>query len=198
MKFSKNMNILIFSFALYFPFFCTEAGAVEQSPVFGGSGGNKNYNLNCGNNAALIGVNVRKGMYLDQISIICQRIKNDGELGDVFSKGPVGGNGGSGYSSRCKPKYVSGGVYIAWHRVGPITGPVTTLDLQCSRWSSSAKGRSQQGSYYAKFIGTRSAAGSKAKGSFNCGGKKNVLRGLKGKYGLVIDSMQAYCVRYSR
>jgi hypothetical protein len=198
MKFSKNINIFIFSFALWLPLFSIEAGAVEQSPVFGGSGGNKNYNLNCGNNAALIGVNVRKGSYLDQISIVCQRIKNDGELGDVFTKGPVGGNGGSGYSSRCKPKYVAGGVYIAWHIVGPITGPVTTLDLKCYRWSRSAKGRSQQGSYYAKFSGPRSAANSKAKGSFDCSGKQNVLRGLKGKYGLVIDSMQAYCEKYSR
>lgn len=177
----------------------SNAGAAEQSPFYGGNGGNKAYNLNCGAKAAIIGLNGRFGLHIDQLGLICQKIRADGSLGEIFTKGPVGGTGGQSANARCKPKDVAGGVLVTNISLGPMAGPIIYIALKCQDWSFSSKARKTQGEYFVSLKG-RTFEGSKKTNqrSFSCMDKHNVLRALKGKHGSVIDSLQAVCDRYDR
>lgn len=72
------------------------------TPLIGGGGGNRSYNLDCGNGSVLVGAVYKSGMWLDALGIICQRINpQTGALGDEFTRGPVGGTGGTARFARC-------------------------------------------------------------------------------------------------
>lgn len=58
------------------------------TPLFGGSGGNRSYNLDCGNQSAIVGVIYKAGMWPDAIGIVCQQENAQiGTLGNEFTRG---------------------------------------------------------------------------------------------------------------
>ena len=79
------------------------------APRLGGTGGNRSYNLDCGNGAVIVGATYRSGQWLDAIGLICQRVNSQtGALEDDFTRGPVGGSGGDPRIVRCPSGRVVG------------------------------------------------------------------------------------------
>ena len=73
-----------------------------KTPLFGGGGGNRSYNLDCGNRNIMVGMIFKAGSWMDAIGIICQSVNpQNGELGSEFTRGPVGGSGGKARIKRC-------------------------------------------------------------------------------------------------
>ena len=158
--------------------------------AFGGSGGNRRYNLDCGNNAALVGAMHKSGMWLDGIGIICQRVNSrTGVLEDDFTRGPVGGQGGRAKLARCGQGRVVQGIKV---RSGQY---INRISIRCSRWEPSRKapivGRfcNPNSPACLDFGGTMSAPESDL---FLCPQGK-VGKALRGKHGSYIDSMKFVC-----
>ena len=160
-----------------------------STPSFGGSGGNRSYNLDCGNNAVLVGSIYKSGMWMDAIGIICQRVNpSNGSLGNEFTRGPVGGSGGRARHSRCPNGQVAQGIVA---RSGQF---IDGGSFFCRDWLASQKkprfsteGHCQEGSCRA--FGNRSGGYNDA---FYCPNGK-VGKALRGKYGSYIDSMKFVC-----
>jgi len=94
-------------------FFNSVATAAEWStPTFGGSGGTRSYNLDCGRGGVLVGLTFKSGSWIDEIGVVCRKVSSStGRLGEEFTRGPVGGAGGNPRISKC----VSGGVIGSVH-----------------------------------------------------------------------------------
>ncbi len=83
------------------------------TPSLGGGGGNRSYNLDCGNRSVLVGVTSKEGSWLDAVGIVCQHVNpTTGALEDEFTRGPVGGSGGQGSSARCNEGNVVQGIHV--------------------------------------------------------------------------------------
>src|SRR5262245_10111169 len=52
--------------------------------------------------AALVGLHARTGSWIDGIEIVCRRINQDGSLGETFTLGSAGGEGGNPVSQTCR------------------------------------------------------------------------------------------------
>jgi hypothetical protein len=104
------------------------------APRLGGTGGNRSYNLDCGNGAVIVGATYRSGQWLDAIGLICQRVNSQtGALEDDFTRGPVGGSGGDPRIVRCPSGRVVGtaqGTYKTF---------VHNITLWCYQWNASQK-----------------------------------------------------------
>src|SRR5262249_15161316 len=109
--------------------FANQASAEWQSPRFGGTGG-RPYNLHCGKDGVAIGVNVRAGSWIDNIELICAPVNGDGQLGDAYTAGSIGGQGGSvADTSWCPNGMVVGGMKV-------IHGTyVNAVTLVCFVWT---------------------------------------------------------------
>ena len=94
-----------------------------STPLFGGSGGTRSYNLDCGNQSVLVGAIGNSGSWIDAIGIICQQVNaQTGALGNEFTRGPVGGSGGYAYTWRCNQALLEeksvlffDGLTFLWH-----------------------------------------------------------------------------------
>jgi len=104
------------------------------TPRLGGNGGNRSYDLDCGNGAVIVGATYRSGQWLDAIGLICQRVNpQSGALEDDFTRGPVGGSGGNPRIVRCPSGRVVGtaqGTYKTY---------VHNITMSCYQWNASRK-----------------------------------------------------------
>ena len=162
-----------------------------STPRFGGSGGTRGYNLDCGSGSVMVGGIYKSGMWLDAIGIICQEVNSStGALGREFTRGPVGGSGGIARIARCHRGNVVQGVR------GFSGQFVHFLSLSCSRWDPSKKapvfsedGTCRTGSDRCTHLG---GSGGSPSDTFYCpsGQVGKAFRGRKGSY---IDSLRFVC-----
>ncbi len=161
-----------------------------KTPLFGGSGGNRSYNLDCGNGSVMVGGIYKSGMWLDALGIICQQVNpQTGELGNEFTKGPVGGSGGIAKFSKCKSGQVVQGIKAYSGQF------VHGFHLLCTPWNQATKtpvfseciASCPQG----RFKGMGVTSGSQSDIFFCPSGK--VGKALRGKRGIYIDSARFVC-----
>ncbi len=162
-----------------------------STPLFGGGGGNRSYNLDCGNQSVLVGVIYKAGMWLDAIGIICQEVNpQTGALGNEFTRGPVGGSGGVALTHRCNQGNVVQGI---WMRSGQFIESGTFL---CSPWIPAQKSPAFSTSNHC--TGDRcttnfgSSYGGPNSGSFFCPSGK-AGKAVRGRHGIYIDSLRFVC-----
>ena len=163
-----------------------------STPRFGGSGGTRSYNLDCGNQSVLVGVIFKSGMWLDAIGIICQQVNaQTGALGNEFTRGPVGGSGGLARTKRCNQGNVVQGI---WTRSGQFIDFGTFL---CSPWIPAQK--KPVFSTSGRCTGDRCRVrfgnvdyGVPNSGNFFCPSGK-VGKAVRGRRGSYIDSLRFIC-----
>ena len=170
-----------------------------RTPRMGGTGGNRSYNLDCGKNAVLVGAIFKEGSWLDALGIICQRvIPHTGTLGDEFTRGPVGGSGGTAKERRCHDGDVIQSIQRA--RTGRF---VDHIVFKCSQWEPSQKAPRFSRNFECddtgggcELIGGHGAGlmfiGAHFNGPFFCP-KGKVGKAFRGRYGSYIDSVQFVC-----
>ena len=163
-----------------------------KTPLFGGSGGTRSYNLDCGSGAVLVGGIYKSGSWLDALGIICQRVNSTtGALGSEFTRGPVGGTGGTARIKRCNQGNVITNLRAYSGRF------VDGLLVSCGQWVPSAKtaraasGRCGTSADQCMRIGT-STAFSKISDVFKCPSGL-VGKAFRGKYGSYVDSTRFVC-----
>ena len=165
-----------------------------STPLFGGSGGTRSYNLDCGRGAVLVGAIYKSGSWLDALGIICQRVNSStGALGSEFTRTPVGGSGGTARLKRCNQGNVVESLRAFSGRF------VNGFSLSCGQWVPSRKapnaasGNCGSGTDQCLSVGnTNSLFGSKASDSFRCPSGL-VGKAFRGKYGSYVDSARFVC-----
>jgi hypothetical protein len=176
------------------------------SPLLGGSGGTRNYNLDCGPSGVMIGVTYKSGSWLDALGLICQRVNRDGSLGDQYTRRAVGGSGGTSRIRRCVDGRVVGGIKV-------MSGSfVNRLTFYCVPWIASTKrpenftlddpnvqrGKEcRRNSCFPIGVLGLPPFGSTRSGVFLCPGSK-VGKALRGKYGTYIDSVSFVCDHWNK
>ncbi len=165
------------------------------TPTLGGSGGNRSYNLDCGNRAVLVGAIFKAGRWFDALGIICQRVSpQTGKLGDEFTRGPIGGGGGDARIKRCNEGDVIQG---AKARSGQF---LHRLAIFCSPWEPARK--APVFSTNENCVGDRTRNRCKGLGGNDLGGSQSdvffcprgkVGKALRGRHGIYIDSTRFVC-----
>jgi hypothetical protein len=164
------------------------------TPLIGGGGGNRSYNIDCGNGSVLVGAIYKAGMWLDAIGIICQRVNpQTGALGEEFTRGPVGGGGGQARIARCRIGDVVQGIR-------GLTGQfVHQLHMRCSRWEPQRKAP-----VYSEICNPNTPAclvfggvGGSRSDLFFCPAGK-VGKAFRGKFGLYVDSTRFVCDEWDK
>lgn len=166
------------------------AGASEQrSAHWGGSGGTRLFNFDCGPSGVMIGLVAKWGAWLDQLGIMCRRVGSDGTLGSVFTIGPTGGSGGTtSVTKRCSDGEVIRGF-------GSYTGSyVNQLFFTCQKWNPSKKQR--EGNSTIHSVGKWGYGVSE--NSFGCQGNNYVVKKIYGKSGIYIDRVQIICREWNK
>ncbi len=172
------------------------ASATEWStPTFGGSGGTRSYNLDCGRGAVMVGLTYKSGSWIDEVGVVCRKVSSStGRLGEEFTRGPVGGAGGDPRISKC----VSGGVIgsvldVQWGNF------VNHVVLGCYEWDASRKrpGRIQK---VAPSIDIQVLVKAGSQCGLLCNFSGRIIcpsgkagKALRGKYGSYIDSTRFVC-----
>ena len=172
------------------------ASAAEWStPTFGGSGGTRSYNLDCGRGSVMVGLMYKSGSWIDEIGVICRKVSaSTGRLGEEFTRGPVGGVGGDPRISKCVPGGVIGSVVDAqWGSF------VNHLVLGCYEWDASRK-RSGRIQKVAPSIDIQVLVKAGSKCGLLCNFSGRIVcpsgktgKALRGKYGGYIDSTRFVC-----
>lgn len=158
-----------------------------SSPLVGGGGGDRAYNLDCGAGAVLTGVNYKSGMFVDRLSAVCRKINSNGSLGETFTRGTTGGTGGFAAANHCKAGHVAGSLTV-W-----AGGIVNGLWLQCYEWNP-----------FERKLTTKTEGGivvggigGPKQGPFMCpDGKPG--KALRGKSGIYVDSVRLVCDDWNR
>lgn len=163
-----------------------------RSPIWGGSGGNKNYHLNCGAGAVMTGITAKYGSWIDQIGLVCRKVNKNGTLGDEFTRGPVGGQGGDiSTIERCPAGRVIGGANgrSGWY--------INRIDAICYPWVRRTR-RLNDGDTSPQYLTINGNRFDLTSGLdwFTCGSKP--AKGIRGKHGSYIDSLQFICNDWDR
>jgi len=165
------------------------ASTEYSTPLFGGAGGNHSYNLDCGAGSIMVGAIYKSGSWMDALGTICQRVNSQtGALGDEFTRGPVGGVGGSAKTARCPQGQAVQGIVI---RSGQFVNGGTFF---CRDWLTAQKQPRYSTTVHCE-EGTCRSFGSGSGGyneSFFCPSGK-VGKAFRGKYGWYIDSTRFVC-----
>jgi hypothetical protein len=163
-----------------------------KTPLFGGSGGTRSYNLDCGSGAVLVGAIYKSGSWVDALGIICQRVNSTtGALGSEFTRGPVGGSGGTARIKRCNQGNVITNIRAYSGRF------VDGILVSCGRWvpsrktADTASGLCGSAADQCMIVGTRSPF-SKTSDVFKCPSGL-VGKAYRGKYGSYVDSTRFVC-----
>ena len=175
------------------------SSAEFRTPLFGGSGGNRSYNLDCGREAVMVGYTSKSGSWLDAIGIICQRVdRQTGNLGEQFTRGPRGGPGGVARPSQCPSGSVVGDILT---RTGQFVNFVSSA---CFEWDASRKAlgeprRRSNGVSFFAHAGTNCLGnvGCNANGEFICPPGK-AGKAIRGRHGIYIDSLRFVCDNWDR
>lgn len=182
--------------ALLLPIWPLAVHAEEyKGPIWGGGGGSFSYNLDCGSTGVLVGLYGKTGQWIDQLGITCQKVNANGTLGEEYTRGPIGGTGGAGKTSRCKAGSAISGMASS-------TGSfIDKLIAVCCTWSATTRRvdpdprkctGAEIGEYGVLGIFTlvRNAL-------VTCPAGK-VGKALRGKHGNYIDSLQFVCDEYNK
>ena len=168
------------------------ASAAEWStPTFGGGGGTRSYNLDCGRGSVMVGLINKSGSWLDAIGIICRKVNSrTGQLGEEFTRGPVGGIGGTAKIEKCPSGAVMNTVKV---QSGQF---VNLLGHECYNWDAGRK-RPNGEFRYRNGNGAFVRAGKPCmlcnySHKFICPTGK-VAKALRGRYGGYIDSTRFVC-----
>jgi hypothetical protein len=167
-------------------------GAEFSSPTYGGSGG-QSYNLGCGSQAVLIGVQGKAGDWVDSIMAICRHVNANGTLGDTFTKGPTGGNGGSVRSETCPTGTVVESIFA-----NTKFDFVSAVALGCDAWNAAQRRLAQtsklEGVSFVRPQGVQLSIIVADLGNHRVkcpdGKPGNALRGKSGTY---VDSIRLIC-----
>lgn len=185
-----NLGIIVV-WLLFFQFVqLSEALAREESSslTFGGTGGTRPYNLDCGSGGVLIGVASKGYATTEQMIIHCRAMNANGTLSEEqYTKGPVGGMGGDflNGSRDCQADQVVTGIQVTTERF------VNIIEFLCETWDSSRKEPIFENSPTRIRIGIN-CVGCKRHRTFHCPRGK-VAKVLKGRSGIYIDSVRLVC-----
>lgn len=153
------------------------------SPLVGGGGGTA-YSRDCGANAALVGLQGRSGLWIDQLTPVCQLISGTGVLGQIFTQARIGGSGGSHAGEiRCQAGRVVTGARVRWGAY------IDKINLLCATWDPATK-RTRNDGELIQYLGNGSSLGTLAQLACPAG---QVGKGLKGKAALYVDSLALVC-----
>ncbi len=138
----------------------------------------------------MVGFLGKKGLWLDSIGAICQRVNPDGQLGAEFTTRTVGGTGGEVRFRRCPPNRVAAGG-------GAQSGSfINGIGLGCVRWDAANKRGINTDTDERITLNTSPEGAMSIWNSFNssfiCPVPK-VLKAFRGKYGMYIDSIRFVC-----
>jgi len=195
MEFGKPWTLMrlgiIFVGLLFFQYLqLSEALARESSSItFGGAGGTRSYNLDCGSGWVMIGGGANAYAHMDQMIVFCRAMNANGTLSEEkYTKGPVGGMGGDelgGGRADCQTGRVVTGVKVEAGRF------VNNVQFLCEVWDSSRKEPIFEDSPFRDRIGV-SCVGCTRYRTFRCPRGK-VAKALRGKSGIYIDSVRLVC-----
>lgn len=163
--------------------FCMPAVAADYvSPLVGGGGGTA-YTRDCGANAALIGLQGRWGLWIDQLTSVCQSIGSTGALGQIFTQARIGGSGGR-YSgeTRCPAGRVVIGARVRWGSY------IEKINLLCAAWDPATK--NARNGELIQILGNFKSTTTVDDLACPTG---QVAKGLKGKAGFYVDSLALVC-----
>ena len=167
----------------------SETLARESSSInFGGGGGTRSYNLDCGSGGVMIGGDSNAYAHMDQMIVFCRAMNANGTLlEEKYTKGPVGGMGGDdlGFRADCQAGRVVTGVKVQ------AGGFVNIVEFLCEAWDSSRKEPVFENSPFRTKIGA-SCVGCTRYRTFRCPRGK-VAKALRGKSGIYIDSVRLVC-----
>ena len=174
-----------------------------SSLSYGGAGGNRNFNLDCGTRGVMVGAFGRAASWITQLGIICQRVNTrTGALGADFRKGPVGGGGGHAKSpARCPQNHV-----IVGHSGIPYGSYIHHIQFVCGRWNARQKRVREQDMNFGsadnpiiRFFGAphNVLSGTIFNPPFRCSPGK-VGKALRGRRGSSIDSIRFVCDDWNR
>jgi len=173
------------------------ASAAEFStPTFGGSGGTRSYNLDCGARNVMVGLTFKSGSWIDAIGIICRKVNpSTGRLGEEFTRGPVGGVGGIARIRKCPSGAVLNDVRAFSGRF------VNALKHVCYKWDPLRKRpngvfRFPSGNTTFVFAG-KACSFCAMSNKFTCPSGK-VAKALRGRYGGYVDSTRFVCDAWDR
>ena len=184
-----NLGIIVLCL-LFFQFVqLSEALARDESssPTFGGTGGTRPYNLDCGSGGVIIGGHSTGYSHMDQMIVHCGAMNPNGTLSEEkYTKGPVGGMGGQyGGRADCQTGRVVTGIQV------DTGGFVNLITFLCEAWDSSRKEPIFEKSPFTTRIGVR-CGGCKRNRKFRCP-RGEVAKALKGRLGIYIDSVRLVC-----
>lgn len=137
----------------------------------------------------MVGVTAKWGSWIDQLGLMCRTVNPDGTLGNFYTKGPVGGQGGrhSG-SSQCRDGFVVTAAF------GQSSSFVDSFRASCKRWDAAAR---KPTGVPVEEVWVANSKPLSAYNIFACQGTA-VGKALRGKYGWYIDSLQFVCDQYNQ
>jgi hypothetical protein len=165
------------------------AGADYVTVPAGGAGGSSPYDLDCGSTSVLVGISGRSGDVVDSIGIVCRPVNANGTLGPAFTKGLVGGSGGTESDTRtCQSNRVANALVVT------AGAYVNTVNALCGAWSPTTR---TVGDTDPTEPGSRTLSVGLNDGpttSFHtCPEDGQPAVGIQGRYGMVIDSIALVC-----
>jgi|GEM_PF-2064385 len=169
-----------------------------KGPLWGGSGGTSSYNLDCGSSGVMVGIYGKAGDWVDQIGITCQTVNANGTLGSTYTRGPKGGAGGTGATSRCLSGQVVGALYSA---SGTF---INQVKPSCYLWhETTRRPRFSGNAETATASGIGGPPGGVLALTINHNARvrcpdEKVGKALRGRYGSYIDSLQFVCDDYNK
>ena len=172
-----------------------------SSLLYGGGGGNRVLNLDCGSRGIMVGAFGKVGDWITQLGLICQSVNSrTGALGGDFTRGPVGGVGGREKApARCPENHVAVGYRIATgsyvHHIRFLCGPWNAQEKRVREEDISFNTTDNPilrlfGAPHHFLSGNRPAA-------FGCSPGK-VGKALRGRHGSSIDSVRFVCDNWNK
>lgn len=174
-----------------------------SSLLYGGGGGNQNFNLDCGTSGVMVGAFGQTDAWITRLGITCQRVNSlTGALGADFSRGPVGGFGGRDANpARCPANHV-----IVGHAGIPHGSYIHHIQFVCGRWNARAKRVREEDMNFSstdnsilRLFGAphNFLSGTIFNPPFRCSPGK-VGKALRGRRGSSIDSVRFVCDDWNR
>ena len=116
--------------------------ATDYTPISGGSGGTW-FNLDCGANMSLVGIQGKAGSLIDSVQGVCAQFNADGtQHGAKVLTGKAGGTGGTSYYMRC----LEGRTVRAIH--GKAGSYINGMRLRCDSVDTFEVGSLREGRFF--------------------------------------------------
>ena len=158
----------------------------QYLPIFGGNGGS-GFTRSCGAGKVLTGLQVRVGLVVDAVGVLCRPVQANGSLGSQSIVGSlVGGGGGTGFQFSCPTGTVVGGAAIVFGSF------VDGIHLRCHAWSASTRsfGSTVTKNLYIGADGERPGGNMQGNG---CEAKTQPAVGIRGRASSLVDAIGFFC-----